>query len=246
MTIRRRREVRRGSGYLSCGKCIRGGLRVLCNAIRPGANYNTQCMRIALFCHKFWPAVGGLCTYTGRLAEYLVARGHDVRVFTARTRQQYAGDRRVSPNLLVRRFATALANHPPYHFMPGLLDARQRRPIFVTSTSFTRSDTTFSEPCSLMPSRAPRDMPACIDAGLYAESVELAAAHRSTRRGAPASCGSLHMSFRNRRTSSSCFAPIASTLRVAHDRAVRGRLGCCSSEDYDVEDLRAAPRDSLR
>ena len=57
-----------------CGTCIRGGLGCI-NAIRPGANHNTRlrrvrrhCMRIAIFCHKFWPAVGGLCTYTGRLA----------------------------------------------------------------------------------------------------------------------------------------------------------------------------------
>ena len=42
-------------------------------------------MRIAIFCHKFWPAVGGLCTYTGRLAEYLVDRQHDVLVFTSKS-----------------------------------------------------------------------------------------------------------------------------------------------------------------
>jgi glycosyltransferase involved in cell wall biosynthesis len=78
-------------------------------------------MRIAIFCHKFWPAVGGLCTYTGRLAEYLVERGHDVRVFTARTRHDSAAHEQVSPNLLVRRFETMMGSHPPYYFMPGLL-----------------------------------------------------------------------------------------------------------------------------
>lgn len=78
-------------------------------------------MRIALFCHKFWPAVGGLCTYTGRLAEYLVARGHDVRVFTARTPPDTAAIEELSPRLVVRRFATMLGSHPPYHFMPALL-----------------------------------------------------------------------------------------------------------------------------
>src|SRR5688500_2767253 len=78
-------------------------------------------MRIALFCHKFWPAVGGLCTYTGRLAEYLVEHGHDVRVFTATTRSDSAFREQVSPNLLVRRFETMWGSHPPYYFMPGLL-----------------------------------------------------------------------------------------------------------------------------
>ena len=80
-----------------------------------------QCMRIAIFCHKFWPAVGGLCTYTGRLAEYLVERGHDVHVFTAKSPPDSASCEQVAPNLLVRRFNTALGSHPPYHFMPGLL-----------------------------------------------------------------------------------------------------------------------------
>jgi len=79
-------------------------------------------MRIAIFCHKFWPAVGGLCTYTGRLAEYLVERGHDVRVFTARTQQDSAAREQVSPNLLVRRFETMGGSHPPYYFMPRLLE----------------------------------------------------------------------------------------------------------------------------
>jgi glycosyltransferase involved in cell wall biosynthesis len=78
-------------------------------------------MRIAIFCHKFWPAVGGLCTYTGRLAEYLVEHGHDVRVFTARTQTDSAAHEHVSPNLVVRRFETKMASHPPYYFMPGLL-----------------------------------------------------------------------------------------------------------------------------
>ena len=78
-------------------------------------------MRIALFCHKFWPAVGGLCTYTGRLADTLAARGHDVRVFTARTPRNTPAIEELSPHLVVRRFATALASHPPYHFMPALL-----------------------------------------------------------------------------------------------------------------------------
>jgi glycosyltransferase involved in cell wall biosynthesis len=78
-------------------------------------------MRIALFCHKFWPAVGGLCTYTGRLAEYLVDRRHDVLVFTAKSPPDSAAREQIAPNLLVRRFETALGSHPPYYFMPGLL-----------------------------------------------------------------------------------------------------------------------------
>lgn len=78
-------------------------------------------MRIAIFCHRFWPAVGGLCTYTGRLTEYLVERGHDVRVFTMKSPPDAESFEQASPRLVVRRFATALANHPPYHFMPGLL-----------------------------------------------------------------------------------------------------------------------------
>lgn len=78
-------------------------------------------MRIALFCHKFWPAVGGLCTYTGRLAEYLVDRQHEVLVFTAKSPPDSAASEQMAPNLLVRRFETALGSHPPYYFMPRLL-----------------------------------------------------------------------------------------------------------------------------
>jgi glycosyltransferase involved in cell wall biosynthesis len=78
-------------------------------------------MRIALFCHKFWPDVSGLCTYTGRLTEYLTAHGHDVRVLTTTLSSARDTSERMAPNLLVRRFATALANHPPYYFAPGLL-----------------------------------------------------------------------------------------------------------------------------
>lgn len=78
-------------------------------------------MRIAIICHKFWPAVGGLCTYTGRLAEYLADRGHDVRVFTTKSPSESAAREQVAPNLLVRRFETVLGSHPPYYFMPGLL-----------------------------------------------------------------------------------------------------------------------------
>ena len=78
-------------------------------------------MRIALFCHKFWPDVGGLCTYTGRLSENLAAKGHDVRVFTTTLSANGVSCERIAPNLVVTRFTTALANHPPYYFAPGLL-----------------------------------------------------------------------------------------------------------------------------
>ncbi len=78
-------------------------------------------MRIALFSHKFWPDVSGLCTYTGRLTEYLTAQGHDVRVLTTTLSSNHDSSERIAPNLLVRRFTTALANHPPYYFAPGLL-----------------------------------------------------------------------------------------------------------------------------
>ena len=78
-------------------------------------------MRIALFCHKFWPAVGGLCTYTGRLAEYLVACGHDVRVFTAKTPSDAPRVDTREPRFVIRRFETKFASHPPYHAMPSLL-----------------------------------------------------------------------------------------------------------------------------
>ena len=78
-------------------------------------------MRIAIFCHKFWPAVGGLCTYTGRLAEYLVDRKHDVLVFTSKSPPDSAAREQVAPNLLVRRFEIAFGSHPPYYFMPALL-----------------------------------------------------------------------------------------------------------------------------
>lgn len=78
-------------------------------------------VRIALFSHKFWPDVSGLCTYTGRLTEYLTAQGHDVRVLTTTLSSRRNTSERMAPNLLVRRFTTALANHPPYYFAPGLL-----------------------------------------------------------------------------------------------------------------------------
>jgi glycosyltransferase involved in cell wall biosynthesis len=87
----------------------------------------TPCMRIALFCHKFWPEVGGLCTYTGRLAEYLAARGHDVRVFTTTRSADVESCEHIAPNLVVRRFTTKLANHPPYYFSPGLLTSHGPR-----------------------------------------------------------------------------------------------------------------------
>jgi len=80
-------------------------------------------MRIALFCHKFWPDIGGLCTYTGRLTEYLAARGHDIRVFTTTLAETGTSTERIAPNVVVRRFTTALASHPPYYFAPGLLTA---------------------------------------------------------------------------------------------------------------------------
>lgn len=94
-------------------------------------------MRIAIFCHKFWPAVGGLCTYTGRLAEYLAGRGHDVRVFTARTPPGSAAREQIAPNFLVRRFETRFASHPPYYFMPGLLK-------LAASSEFRRIDVAHS------------------------------------------------------------------------------------------------------
>ncbi len=86
-------------------------------------------MRIALFCHKFWPEVGGLCTYTGRLSEYLAAHGHDVRVFTTTPSPDGESCQQIAPNLLVRRFTRKLANHPPYYFAPGLLSASVRRSL---------------------------------------------------------------------------------------------------------------------
>jgi D-inositol-3-phosphate glycosyltransferase len=50
-----------------------------------------------------------------------VARGHDVRVFTARTPPDTAAIEERSPRLVVRRFVPMFASHPPYHFMPALL-----------------------------------------------------------------------------------------------------------------------------
>ncbi len=94
-------------------------------------------MRIAIFCHKFWPAVGGLCTYTGRLAEYFAEHGHDVSVFTARTPPDAPQLEERSPRLVVRRFETKLASHPPYHAMPALLSptmAREARGADVIHT----------------------------------------------------------------------------------------------------------------
>ena len=79
--------------------------------------------RIALLCHKFWPAVSGLCTYTGRLAEYLVERGHDVHVFTSRIPADQPAVSRVGSGMTIRRYTPRLANHPPFQFMPGMAAA---------------------------------------------------------------------------------------------------------------------------
>ena len=77
-------------------------------------------MRIALLCHKFWPAVSGLCTYTGRLVEYLSDQGHKVDVFTTKIPPEAPDREQWSSDVVVRRFSTRLANHIPFHFMPRL------------------------------------------------------------------------------------------------------------------------------
>src|SRR5688572_33356452 len=78
--------------------------------LRQTRSITLQCMRIAVFCHKFWPAVGGLCTYAGRLTEYLVAHGHDVRVFTAKSPPDSASCEQIAPGLVVRRFTTSFGS----------------------------------------------------------------------------------------------------------------------------------------
>ena len=77
-------------------------------------------MRIALLCHKFWPAVSGLCTYTGRLVEYLSDQGHKVDVFTTKIPPEAPDREEWSSDVVIRRFSTRLANHIPFHFMPRL------------------------------------------------------------------------------------------------------------------------------
>jgi glycosyltransferase involved in cell wall biosynthesis len=86
-------------------------------------------MRIALLCHKFWPAVGGLCTYTGRLAEYLIERGHEVHVLTTQIPRSEPRFQRVGTSMTIRRFTPRLANHPPFHFMPGMAAASFSRAL---------------------------------------------------------------------------------------------------------------------
>lgn len=111
-------------------------------------------MRIAIFCHKFWPAVGGLCTYTGRLAEYLANRGHEVTVFTAKIPTDSAVCEQFAPNLLVRRFAIRFGSHPPYYFMPGLLrmasSAEFRRIDVVHSVGYYFFGTVFAHAIAKM------------------------------------------------------------------------------------------------
>jgi D-inositol-3-phosphate glycosyltransferase len=77
-------------------------------------------MRIAIFCHKFWPAVSGLCTYTGRLAEYLTERGHHVEIFTTRLPRELPAVQHATPRLTLRRYTPRLENHLPFYFMPRL------------------------------------------------------------------------------------------------------------------------------
>ena len=78
-------------------------------------------MRIALLCHKYWPAVGGLCTYTGRLVEYLVERGHRVDIFTTQTPADTPEFERIGPSSAIRRFKPRSRNHLPFYIMPGLV-----------------------------------------------------------------------------------------------------------------------------
>ena len=78
-------------------------------------------MRLVILCHKFWPSVGGLQTYTQRLTEFLQAQGHRVDVFTTRSPAPAPRREQLAANLAVHRFPTRLANHFPFHFMPRLL-----------------------------------------------------------------------------------------------------------------------------
>ena len=78
-------------------------------------------MRLVILCHKFWPSVGGLQTYTQRLTEFLQAQGHRVDVFTTRSPATAPRREQLAANLAVHRFPTRLANHFPFHFMPRLL-----------------------------------------------------------------------------------------------------------------------------
>lgn len=78
-------------------------------------------MRLVILCHKFWPSVGGLQTYTQRLTEFLQAQGHQVDVFTTRSPATAPRREQLAANLAVHRFPTRLANHFPFHFMPRLL-----------------------------------------------------------------------------------------------------------------------------
>ena len=78
-------------------------------------------MHLVILCHKFWPSVGGLQTYTQRLTEFLQAQGHRVDVFTTRSPATAPRREQLAANLAVHRFPTRLANHFPFHFMPRLL-----------------------------------------------------------------------------------------------------------------------------
>ena len=78
-------------------------------------------MHLVILCHKFWPSVGGLQTYTQRLTEFLQAQGHRVYVFTTRSPATAPRREQLAANLAVHRFPTRLANHFPFHFMPRLL-----------------------------------------------------------------------------------------------------------------------------
>ncbi|MFQ5743750.1 MAG: glycosyltransferase family 4 protein [Acidobacteriota bacterium] len=82
-------------------------------------------MKIALLCHKFWPAVGGLCTYTWKLAEFLVGRGHKVQVFTSKVPVDSPARETIDSALRIYRFNPRLAKHIPFYFMPGLLSPAQ-------------------------------------------------------------------------------------------------------------------------
>ena len=94
---------------------------------------HSSSMQIAIFCHKFWPAVGGLCTYTGRLAEYLVERGHHVRVFTMKSPPDTPSYEALSPNLIDQalqhgpRQPPALPLHAGLVENDGLAQRAQRR-----------------------------------------------------------------------------------------------------------------------
>ena len=70
-------------------------------------------MRIALIPSLYAPYVGGVEVLTASLAAHLVGRGHEVEVWTGRSRDDELQEDEVIDGIRVRRFVFAMPRYEP-------------------------------------------------------------------------------------------------------------------------------------